>query len=434
MIDTVTLDGLQLDSCYVLAEVTVLHGRRQFGEPTAAMSATIRVEVPAGSMPSQGIGAILYLDGPAGRMFAGRVVDVSLEHFTNNDGTVWGLFTVTAAGPVAALGVRPVGDVPWPQELDTARAGRILAASGVASWRVEGVPGDFSYNGGGPLNVLARDVDSQPAGGLLDELASWTSAAVFDTPAGEVVYQTLASRTRVRPFRWVDYTGTWSGIGATLLWSDLVGVASPASQYPTVLPCDVVEWEPRWVLTEANILNHVAIGYGAAEPQATVDLSDSASIGAHNVRYAYLGTQLAGLDDAIEQASRLISTRARQRWELDEVTVALDLLPPDLYAAVLGLTCGDQVVLQGLPQPAPATDWPSVVEGWTFTQYGQAGALSERITLSLSDPLLSVILPTWDDYWNEPGMTWAAHDPDWTWADMDWDLVLPAEERSVWAA
>jgi hypothetical protein len=207
MITTVTVAGTLMDPCHVLAQVSVLHGRGGFGEGGQPSSATLVIEHPVGSMPTWQSGDVLTLDGPEGRMFAGRIVQRSLGHVDDSDGTRWGQFTVTAAGALAAMGVRKIGDEPWPQETGTQRATRILTATG-APWEVDGTS---------DLIVLPRDVDAQPAAGLLDDLATDTTAAVFDKPTGEVVYQALSGRQRpVVPYMWSDFDValTWDELGA----------------------------------------------------------------------------------------------------------------------------------------------------------------------------------------------------------------------------
>jgi hypothetical protein len=407
MIDTATIGGTPLDPCHVLAEVTVIHGRGSFGEGGQPSSATIRVEVPAGAMPGWKSGDTLTLAGPDGPMFAGRIVDQSLEHFTEHDAD-WGRFTLTAAGALAALGLRKVGDVPWPQESGIQRAAHILTAAQVG-YRVEGDQ---------DLQILPRDVDSQPAAGLLDELAAATSAAVFDTPDGQVVYQSLASRSRIRPLLWHEIpTATWADYSDTQTWADFEGVPSPTSEFPLLLPCEVVEYEPEWTTSESQIVNQVQISYGAAEPQETVELLDSASIAAHHLRYWQLSTELATLADATTQAAHVISTLATERWALGNVTVAVSDLDDAMRAQVLGLLCGDQVTVARLPQPAPASDWTGIVEGWTFTQTGSAGVVVGRITLALSDPLHSLVVYAWQDY--EATFEWQHHDVTWTWDNLE---------------
>jgi len=421
VVDGAQVGGSPLDPCQVLAEVTVLHGRGGFGETAQPMSATVRVEQTAGGMPPWQSGDLITLDGVEGRMFAGRIVERSLTHFNESDGTPWGRFTVTAVGPLAVLGVRRIGDVPWPQETGTARATRILTAGGTP-WQVDGTV---------DLSVLPRDVDAQPAAGLLDELASWTSAAVFDTPTGEVVYQALSGRSRpVVPFMWDDFdpAATWDQFDAALTWDgdppSIGDWPSPTSEFPIVLPCTAVVFEPEWASAEATIVNEVAIGYGAADPQAEVRLEDAASITAHGRRYLYQGTGLATSADATARASHILTTQHMERWQIGDVTVALDLLDPATYAAVLGLVCGDHVTLQGLPQPAPATDWTGIVEGWTFTQWAEGGTLREQMILTLSDPLLSLAVMRWDDY---PAIyEWQEHPNFVAWDDLDSIGILEA--------
>jgi hypothetical protein len=409
MIDTVTIGGTltvnpdgsgtitggtPADPCMVLAQVSILHGRGGFGEAGQPMSATIVIEHPPGSMPTWQSGDLITLDGPVGRMFSGRIASRALTHLETATGRV-GRFVVTAAGPLAVLGVRKIGDVPWPQETGTARATHILQAGGTP-WAVDGAV---------DLQVMARDVDAQPAYDLLIALADDTSAAVFDTPDGLVVYQALSGRSRpVVPFMWSDFDPslTWDGFDPFLTWDgappSLGDLPSPTSRFPVVLPCDTVVWEPEWSSAEATIINDIAIGYGPADPQAKAELQDAASIAAHQRRYLYLGTQLATLADATARASHIITTQSVERWQIGDILVALDALDPDTYAAVLGLVCGDHVTLQGLPQPAPAIDWTGIVEGWTYTM--------------------------WADY---PALyLWSAHPGHLTWDDLDSVDVLEA--------
>lgn len=413
MIDTVTINGTPMDPCHVLARVTVLHGRGGFAEQGQASSATVTIEHPAGSMPTWRSGDTLVLSGPHGATFSGRIVERSLGHVDDADGTRWGQFTATAAGALAALGVRKIGDEPWPQETGTARATRILTAAG-APWRVDGAQ---------DLTVLPRDVDAQPAAGLLDDLAADTAAAVFDTPAGEVVYQPLSGRNRpVIPFMWSDFDTAlmWSQFDPALTWNgdppSIGEWASPTSTFPVVLPCTAVVWEPEWRSSESLVINHVRVGYGAANPEATVELEDAASIAAHDRRYLYLGTALATSVDATARATHILTTQAQDRWQIGDVTVALELLDPAAYSEVLGLLCGDHVTLRGLPQPAPATDWTGIVEGWTFTQWADAGAIREQMTLTLSDLRLSLAVMRWDEY---PGLyMWSDHPGYLTWDNL----------------
>jgi hypothetical protein len=403
-----------LDSGLVLATATVIHGRRSFGEAGQPSSATITVEYPQGAMPTWQSGDTLELVSDVGPLFAGRIVSRSLTHTPDR-----GLFQMTAAGALAALGVRKVGDVPWPMETGTARAARILTATGVPHKVVTTTD----------LWVLPRDVDAQPALGLLDELTAATGAAVFDTPAGLVVYQPLQSRSRIKPWAWRDFTTeTWDVSDPALTWdADPPAVAdwiSPSSTLPVVLPAETVVWEPEWTSQEGAVINHVRIGYGVAEEeQDAVELEDATSIAQHGRRYLYEGTPLATAGDATSRATRILTTQATERWEVGDVQVSLADLPPDLRGEVVGLLCGDQVVLQGMPQPAPAIDWSGILEGWTYTHTGSGGTVVEQMSLALSDPLLSLVVMRWDDY---PALyVWPDHGT-LLWSDLDDARVLEA--------
>jgi hypothetical protein len=204
---------------------------------------------------------------------------------------------------------------------------------------------------------------------------------------------------------------TWGGVSPSFGdWP------SPTSEFPVALPCTAVVFEPEWSSSEATIINEVAIGYGAADPQPEVRLEDADSITRHGRRYLYQGTQLATSTDATARASHIISTQRVERWQIGDVTVALDQLDAATYTAALGLVCGDHVTLQGLPQPAPATDWTGIVEGWTFTQWAEGGVLQEQIVLTLSDPLMSLAVFRWDEY---PSLyEWAQHPGFLTWGDL----------------
>jgi len=413
MITTVTVGGVTLDPGMVLAEAQISHGRQSVGEPTAASVATIRVE-HRGAMPTWHGGDVLTVDHVTGRLFSGRVTDCTLEHGLDESGS-YGTFIVTAAGGVARLGLRVVGDEPFPQEPGSARAERILQLAEVP----------YVIDGPADAEILPRDVDAQPALGLLEGLAADTSAAVFDLPTGEVVYQSLSGRNRpVVPYMWSDFPpgDTWAGMDPTLSWAgappSIAEWPSPTSEFPVDLPGSVVLWGPQWQSSEGTVINHIRVGYGAASgsDQATTELIDQASVDGHGRRYVYLGTQLALLADAQARAQKVISTQSQDRWALDDVDVQLDLLDETQYAAVMALTCGDHVVLHDLPSPSPASDWPAIVEGWQYIETANAGTRLEQITLLLSDPLHSLAVMRWDEY---PTLyTWAEHPTYLTWADL----------------
>ena len=414
MIDTVTIAGQQVDPCHVLANVTVLHGRGGVADGPTASSATIVVDAPPGPMPVWAAPDLIVLSGPDGPLFTGRIATIDLDHPTR-DGQTVGAFTITATGPVARLGLRPAGDVPWPQEAGTARATHILDAAAVP----------YLIDGAADQQVLPREVDSRPALDLLGELAESTSAAVFDLPDGRVVYQPMADRaSRVFPWRWQDFQPEfrWQDFAPALTWADM-GTGewwSPASQFPVDLPCQAVAWEPRWSTTDAAIVNHARIGYGLpaveGDEQPWEEAVDQGSVDTNGRRYLYRGTQLAVGSDAQALATRLVTVYGRPHWSLPEVTVILDHVDEAVRGQVVALVCGDHVTVTGMPAPAPATDWTGIVEGWTYTQWAAAGRHQAQMVFAVSALPESLAVMRWAEY--PPGYRWADH-PAWiTWADL----------------
>lgn len=433
MITTVTIAGADLDPNTVEAtSLVVTHGRQAFTDGPTPSSATVILLYPAGAMPPWSSGDTIALAGDTGPMFAGRITDRALSHLDTQERGRLGRFTITAAGTLARLGVRKVGDTPWPQETGAQRAERILTAAQVPH-RIDGTT---------DAPVLPRDVDAQPALDLLADLATDTSAAVFDTPSGAVVYQALSGRARpVFPYRWVDFPAdwAWAGLDPALTWDGTppsIGQwDSPGSEFPIILPPNAVEWEPTWASSEAQVVNRVRVGWGTVPQggeQAWVESSDAASAARHGERYAYQGTQLATEAAARDRAAHVITTQAQERWSLSTVVVLLEQLDPSTRYNLLRATCGHHVTVQGLPQPAPATEWTGILEGWSYQQWRTGSGDHERITLYLSDPLSSLAVMTWADY--PSTYTWADH-PDaliWDYLNGVGDLGLaPANQPAA---
>lgn len=416
MITALTIAGQPVDLGQVVADtVTVLHGRTSVTDAATAMAADLRLLLPPGPMPSWTSGDSLTLSTEHGPLFTGTISERRLTgHLDTVERGRVGILELSATGPLAQLGFRVVGDQPWPQETETARAARILDLAGA--------PHDVQEPTTGTVyQVLARDVDAQTALDLLDDLGRDTGAAVVDLPDGTVMYQPI--RDRYEPaitLRWQDLPAAmlWSDWGPGTTWADL-GYRSPAAPLPVTIPPSAVLWEPQWLSAVAAIVNHVRVGYGdapAGGDQAFVDATDAASQARYGRRYAYLGTRLATIADATARASHIISTQAGERWGIGSVNVWPELLTADQATALLGLVCGDHVQLDGLPQPAPAQSWPGIVEGWTYQQWWDTDRARVQVTLNLSDLPSSLAVMTWNDY--PPTYQWAQHPPLDTWADL----------------
>lgn len=418
IVDTVTVAGRLIDPELVLSDVQVEHGRGGFGADPEASRASITVRTS--TLPSWAAGGdLITLAGPYGPVFTGRITDLGVVHPADGVADV----TITAIGMLADLGRATIGDEPWPPEAAQTRAGRILTkAAPPFGWEVQapGVEG----------RVIRRDVDAKTPLDLLTELTATTGGAVFDTPEGTIVYQPEPSRQNpVFTMMWRDipaadtwatwWAGTWNGIAV-----------SPRSRPVVILDACVIEWEPKWAMGVGAVVNAARVVYGPpgedgqTSDRPVVTVEDAASIDRHARREARIDSQWVEAVDAGSRARQIVTTQARARWETDGAVVILDEADPATRAAVVGLRCGDRVQLTGLPSPSPATGraWTGIVEGWSLTQTVDDGGQMARITLRLSDPLLSLLVERWRDA--PTGLQWAHLAPDRAWHALEhWEAA-----------
>lgn len=391
VVERVAVAGVTLDPCMVLAAVQAEHGRAGFGADPEASRATVTVLTP--ELPGWAAGDTLHLAGPHGPVFTGRITDRVLEHPEPGTAAV----TVTATGALAQLGRLKVGDEPWPVEPAQDRAARILAlADPPGGWDVQAP--------GGERDVTRRDVDAQTPLQLLTDLTATTGGAVFDTPSGRIVYQPLPARqTPIFGLRWLDLDPGLRWRDIPWRWRD--APTSPASRPTVPVAACLIEWEPQWTSAAGTVINSARVAYGPeveGEDRPTEDASDPRSIAVHGLREARLDSQWQDAAAAAERARRIITTQARDRWEVDGASLILDDADPDTLDTLLGLRVGDRVQLQGLPAPSPGSggSWTGLVEGWTVQQAGEAS----RMVLRLSDPLLSLAVQRWRDA--PPALRW----------------------------
>jgi hypothetical protein len=271
---------------------------------------------------------------------------------------------VIATGPLAALGRRIVGDTPWAQELDGARVAKVLAAAGVIL--------DPLYSDPGTVQILARDVDSQPALDVAQGTAQDAGGIVWSTVRGEIRYADANHRR-----------GTVTGLVLDV--------------------CDILV-TPRWLRNSGGLINRVSIGYGApvaGADQARFTDERADSIAAFG-RYEFVtGSQLAAQADAAAMGTMLLTRNSRPVWIMDELPVDVAGLDAADTASLLALEMHSLVSLSGLPAagtaPTSAYLW---VEGWTETlEWG-----IHDITLAVSGYCRTVPPPRWND--TLPETTW----------------------------
>ena len=120
---------------------------------------------------------------------------------------------VIATGALADLGRRVVGDTPWPQRTDGARVAAVMSAAGITLNPATSDPGT--------VQILPRDVDSQPALDVAASTATDAGGLVWTTRDGEIRYADANHRRNAVPALNLDACDvevTPSGPGPPRAW------------------------------------------------------------------------------------------------------------------------------------------------------------------------------------------------------------------------
>lgn len=299
--------------------------------------------------------------------FVGELTDVTVS--ARSDITGPQLVTLAAVTRRARLGRTFVGGAPWPQELDGARAARILDdAAGLTV--AAGDPGT--------VQVLARDVDRQPALGLLDDLARSTGGVLVETRDGAIRWHDAAHRSARPP-------------AVTLPAADVIAPAATAQSL-------------------AGLVNSLTVHYGGSEQ---LQLAASASVDRYGPQAADVPTELATRADARLFGRLLLGRRARPRWSTPGLTVDLIRTVPDADTAgrLLGLEFGDLLAVTGFPSAGPFSTAQLWVEGWTET----VTRTGWRLAVDVSDYQLTATPLRWRDV--PPDLAWSDVPTDLAWID-----------------
>lgn len=330
-----------------------------------------------------------------GARHTGRITDIGLTH--DEHGAVQ---DIISTGALAVWGRARIGDEPWPQESVAERAARIAALVGLP----------VVVEGGADLQVIGRDVDSQPGIRVLTDLADSTGGWLWDDADGIVHLQALDAR------KVGSTTVLWSQEPAAATWADLDGTTwdgddAPGPYMPVNLQCHDIGWEPVWKQT-LEFVNKVTVKWGPAPSegeQAQVTVTDPDSIADLGESSVTITSSLAEEGDALELAGLILTRSSRPRWNLGQVDVDFADLDPGTAAALLNAAPGTRITVNGLPQPAPhGTAFPGVLEGWAET-IGAGGG--RAMTLWLSHIEESLALPTWDA--EPPTAPWTAATTTW---------------------
>lgn len=359
-------------------DVTTHYGRDDPSSQPEASTATIDLDgaAPAGL----DIGLWILVESGTGASswaarFTGRVSDMTQEYRIGRDadGQIAAVpfLRVIAAGPLADMGRRYVGDAPWPAELDGARVKRIFDLAGMPYDPLDVDPGTVA--------ILARDVDRQPALELSQAVADDGGGIVVDKlDGGKVAFHDSEHRRASRP--------------------------------EVVLDSCQILMSPQWTRDLAGLVNDAAVAYGVAPEggeQPVVTATNPASQARYG-RVAYsVATQLADVDAATARASSLVTRGAWPVWDVSSLLVDLTILPDATRVGMLSLGFGDLLGLTGLPANAPNLHDALWVEGWS--EHLAAG--EHELTITVSGYCRTVPAPRWDDV--DPGRSWDSMAGSW---------------------
>lgn len=364
--------GAAVDISCLVDSVTIHHGRDDASGQPDANSATVEMSLDTGEdeyPAALDVGGILRVTTKAGNTtstrFVGRVSDVTQGWDDAGEETPDRVnLSVIATGALADVGRRIVGDAPWPQQLDGARVASVMAAAGIVLNPATSDPGT--------VQILARDVDSQPALDVAQGVAESSGGVVWSTRDGDIRYADADHRR-----------GT--------VW----GLQLDA--------CDILV-TPVWSRTSGGLINRVSIGYGVTpegqdQPRYTNQRDDS--IAAYG-RYEFTTTtELVALADASAFGQLLLTRNRVPVWIMSVLPVDVAGLSAADTTALLNLEMHDLISLTGLPgagkAPTSALLW---VEGWNETlSYGE-----HELELVVSGYCRTAPAPRWNDLLDT--MTW----------------------------
>jgi hypothetical protein len=348
------------------------------GAVPVASGDLVTVEVPVERYLGTGVDPGVFT------RFHGNATDPELNVRRNQLHTL----ELVAVSSLARLGRIDVGDTPWPQEPAETRAERILELA-AAQDPLLSVAASAGVDPG--PDVVARDVDSQPALGLLGELVESTGGQVIETRDGTIYFRSRA----------------WS-YGDGFMPTIQLG----AGHYAEPLK-----------LSQAPAVNSATVAYGTANPQASVTVEDAPAIAQAGRVAVRVSTQLATEADARAFALDLVGAGSRPAYQLDRLEIDLvDLWRREdagqpvgaLVLSLLSLEPGDVIEVLDLPPVVPELPggaWFGV-EGWTET----ITPTSWRLQLDLVDFARLASPAPWTDI--PLDVAWADLPPDLSWASL----------------
>jgi len=344
-------------------------------------------------------------------VFSGRITDQEAHFDPDTDRFNGGMVVVemTAQDFTADLANNRIGDDPWPVESMGTRVDKILTLAGT------GVTADVAPTLA-PILVSYRDVDSQPAAGLITELAATVDGVAWSaTHAVSGPYYKIEDPAERASVLTLGVDGT-TGLVVVISTSPAGGISLSS--------CDVLLDPVRFVQDVSDTSTRVDVTWleQGTDDEGKITTTDrhvvivdpglEADLGQRGVS---LTTQLQSADDATDVAHHLLTRVTEHGWRLSGVTWATrytDWRAEDILNALTlldGTTrIGQPLTITDLPDWTPTDDdsADTYVEGGTYT-VDETGAWQFDLTIS------STVRGTGSS------VPWADLDPAWRWQDFD---------------
>ncbi|GAB3750030.1 hypothetical protein [Microlunatus parietis] len=306
----------------------------------------------AGGMPD--VDAITYTAPPLAtervQVWAGRVTDLTVVKATGRGAIE---LDVTATGEIAEVENVVVGDEPWPSETSDARIDRIIDLIPLPVT-------DFSVSRD-LLNwelVIPRDVDAQPALGLLRDYASMVLGAVWPISVPGARNHAWIENTLNR---WSGWSGPVGQLSACNMDASKIAITQAADQVITVA---AVTWQQ--IQPDSSFIERT---------ESRVDLVASAIYGARNLN---LATEFSSLPAAQRTGDHVLQSARASDWGLSGVefdTKHVDNTDGNAQRLLMLLLNsarrpGSWLTITDLPEWMPVELASGFVEGGTITYTG----------------------------------------------------------------
>jgi hypothetical protein len=262
------------------------------------------------------------------------------------------------------------------------------------------------------LMVSRRDVDHQPAGGLLTELAQGVDGVLWS-----------ATHATTGPYLWLEDPTARASLATLALEGGIVVIVPATSgRAPGTTPldgCDLPADEIRWVRDVTDVITRVDATWldQTTSPDVTersVRVVDTPAETTYGVRRYGVSTPLINAPDATNVANRVLARTRQTDWRVEGLEYDLGLAPP-----TAGVETGDVLdLLDGtirLGRAIVVSDvayWPG---GDTVGLYLEGGVYQFETAWALA-----LIGSPYAGMGTSGG--WATLDPVWRWDQMDPDI------------